>query len=120
MFAKVCKSIGDVLVTELQKKLKGINDESKNELLLFITKIGDQYQYKKLKVNEEEEKEEIKEMSNEESIEENKKENENENKEESKKNCEEENNKKSEEESREENKEESKIINGKISIKGIK
>ena len=120
LFAKVCKSIGDVLVTELQKKLKGINDESKNELLLFITKIGDQYQYKKLKVNEEEEKEEIKEMSNEESIEENKKENENENKEESKKNCEEENNKKSEEESREENKEESKIINGKISIKGIK
>ena len=65
MFSKVCKSIGDILVAELQKEIsRNREDESVRKLLTLITQIGEQCIYKINKdiseINEEVSKEESK------------------------------------------------------------
>ena len=108
MFAKVCKSIGNILVAELQKEVDDQKDESINKLFTLITKIGEQYESKTVKENGEGSKEEIKEKSKEK-----KEDNEKKNKEERKVEGQEEN----KEENKVEIKEENKIINDKMKIK---
>ena len=65
LFSKVCKSIGDILVAELQKEIsRNREDESVRKLLTLITQIGEQCIYKINKdiseINEEVSKEESK------------------------------------------------------------
>ena len=62
LFAKVWKSIGHILVAELQKEVNNKN-WSFNELLTLITQIGEQYENKTIKENWERSKEEIKEKN---------------------------------------------------------
>ena len=112
LFAKVCKSIGHILVNELQNEVKYHEDKSLNELLNLISQIWEQYENMTIKENVERSKDE-----NEEEIKENSKgkskgksesesEKENENEE---KNEKEENNKDNENERKEESIEENKV-----------
>ena len=57
LFAKVCKSIGHILINELQKEVVNQKDESISKLLTLITQIGEQYEHKTINENEEEIKE---------------------------------------------------------------
>ena len=57
LFAKVCKSIGHILVNELKKEVVNQKDESISKLLTLITQIGEQYEHKTINENEEEIKE---------------------------------------------------------------
>ena len=78
LFSKVCRSIGGILVVELQKEIsRHKGDESVRKLLTLITQIGEQCIYKTNKdnseINEEDNKEERKVESEEDSIEEDEK-----------------------------------------------
>ena len=83
LFAKVCKSIGHILVAEIQKEVDYQEDESLNELLNLISQIWEQYEHKTINENEEEIKENSKDKSKNEN--ENKSEKEKENEENNKK-----------------------------------
>ena len=70
LFSKVCKSIRDILVTELQKEVsRNREDESFRELLTLITQIGEQCIYKTNKDCSEISKEDSKEDNEDDNIE---------------------------------------------------
>ena len=59
LFSKVIKSIGEILVKELQKEVsRHKDDESLNKLLTLITQIGEKHENNTIKENREESKEE--------------------------------------------------------------
>ena len=91
LFSKVIKSIGEILVAELQKEVsRRKDDESLNKLLTLITQIGEKHENNTIKKDGEESKEERNE------------DNDNQGKEESKENEEENENEKEEKEENEE------------------
>ena len=59
LFSKVIKSIGEILVKELQKEVsRHKDDESLNKLLTLITQIGEKHENNTIKENRKESKEE--------------------------------------------------------------